>query len=44
MTDYQKRIREMHTHFGINRDVVTGFSPEEKRFRLAAMREEIDEF
>ena len=44
MSDYQRRIRWMHEHFGIDRSVVDTFSPEEKRFRIAAMREEIDEF
>ena len=37
-------IIAMHQHFGITHDEIPNFSEEERRFRIEAMQEELDEY
>lgn len=38
------KIKDMHIKFGITSENIPYFSQEEKQFRIAAMREEIEEY
>ena len=43
MSDITNLVKQMHTKFGITSEEVP-FSEEEKKFRICAMQEELDEY